>query len=67
MTATLAKNFSEGGINAAPARKRSVNSDQARRKVDGRQKQKRTKLVSFTLSFEAWGRNNSLIINVSVH
>ena len=34
--ATLAKKYSEGGINAALARKRSINSDQARRKVDGR-------------------------------
>jgi len=34
--ATLVKNFSEGGINAALARKRNINSDQARRKVDGR-------------------------------
>lgn len=34
--ATLAKTFSEGGIDSALARKRSVNSDQARRKVDGR-------------------------------
>ena len=34
--ATLVKKYSEGGIDAALARKRSVNSDQARRKVDGR-------------------------------
>ena len=34
--ATLVKSFSEGGIEAALARKRSINSDQARRKVDGR-------------------------------
>ena len=34
--ATLVKSFSEGGIESALARKRSVNSDQARRKVDGR-------------------------------
>ena len=34
--AKLVKTFSEGGIEAALARKRSVNSDQARRKVDGR-------------------------------
>ena len=34
--ATLVKNFAEGGIESALARKRSVNSDQARRKVDGR-------------------------------
>ena len=34
--ATLVKSFSEGGIKAALARKRSINSDQARRKVDGR-------------------------------
>lgn len=34
--ATLVKSFSEGGIDAALARKRSINSDQARRKVDGR-------------------------------
>ena len=34
--ATIAKNFSEGGITSALARKRSINSDQARRKVDGR-------------------------------
>ena len=34
--ATIVKNFSEGGIESALARKRSVNSDQARRKVDGR-------------------------------
>ena len=34
--ATLVKNFSEGGIDSALARKRSINSDQARRKVDGR-------------------------------
>lgn len=34
--ATIIKNFSAGGIDAALARKRSINSDQARRKVDGR-------------------------------
>lgn len=34
--ATLVKSFSEGGINSALARKRNVNSDQARCKVDGR-------------------------------
>lgn len=34
--ASIVKKFSEGGIDAALARKRSVNSDQARRKVDGR-------------------------------
>ena len=34
--ATLVKSFSEGGIKVALARKRSINSDQARRKVDGR-------------------------------
>ena len=34
--ANLAKTCSEGGIDSALARKRSVNSDQARRKVDGR-------------------------------
>jgi len=34
--ATLVKKFSEGGIEAALSRKRSINSDQARRKVDGR-------------------------------
>lgn len=34
--ATVVKTFAEGGIDAVLARKRSVNSDQARRKVDGR-------------------------------
>ena len=34
--ATLVKNYAKGGIDAALARSRSVNSDQARRKVDGR-------------------------------
>ena len=34
--ATLVKNLSVGGIDAALAQKRSINSDQARRKVDGR-------------------------------
>jgi len=34
--ATLVKNFSSGGIVKALSRKRSINSDQARRKVDGR-------------------------------
>ena len=34
--ATLVKTCSEGGIDSALARKRSINSDQARRKVDGR-------------------------------
>lgn len=34
--ATLVKAFSEGGIDSALSRKRSINSDQARRKVDGR-------------------------------
>ena len=34
--ATLVKNFSSGGIDKALSRKRSINSDQARRKVDGR-------------------------------
>ena len=34
--ATLVRTFSEGGIDAALARKRSANSDQARLKVDGR-------------------------------
>lgn len=34
--AAIIKNFSTGGIDAALARKRSINSDQARRKVDGR-------------------------------
>lgn len=34
--ATLVKAFADGGIESALARKRSANSDQARRKVDGR-------------------------------
>lgn len=34
--ASIVKAFAGGGIDAALARKRSVNSDQARRKVDGR-------------------------------
>ena len=34
--ATIIKAFAGGGIDAVLARKRSVNSDQARRKVDGR-------------------------------
>lgn len=34
--ATVVKTFADGGIDAVLARKRSVNSDQARRKVDGR-------------------------------
>ena len=34
--ATLVKSFSDGGIEGALSRKRNVNSDQARRKVDGR-------------------------------
>lgn len=34
--ATLVKNFSEGGIDAALVRRRSISSDQARRKADGR-------------------------------
>ena len=34
--ATLVKSFPEGGINSALARKRNVNCDQARCKVDGR-------------------------------
>ena len=34
--AVLVKKYSEGGIDTALARKRNVNSDQARRKVDGR-------------------------------
>lgn len=34
--ATLVKTFSDGGIESALSRKRNVNSDQARRKVDGR-------------------------------
>lgn len=34
--AAVVKTFAEGGIDAVLARKRNVNSDQARRKVDGR-------------------------------
>ena len=34
--ATLVKMYAEGGVETALSRKRSVNSDQARRKVDGR-------------------------------
>lgn len=34
--AALVKKFSDGGIEATLSRKRSINSDQARRKVDGR-------------------------------
>ncbi len=33
--AAIIKNFSAGGIDAALARKRGINSDQARRKIDG--------------------------------
>ena len=33
---TVVKAFSDGGINSVLARKRSINSDNARRKVDGR-------------------------------
>lgn len=33
---SVVKSYSDGGIDAALARKRSVNSDNARRKVDGR-------------------------------
>lgn len=33
---TIARKFGEGGVDAALARKRSPNSDNARRKVDGR-------------------------------
>jgi len=34
--ATVTKAFSTGGIDAALKRKRNINSDNARRKVDGR-------------------------------
>lgn len=34
--AAIVKAFAEGGVDAVLARKRSINSDQARRKVDGR-------------------------------
>ena len=43
--ATLVKSYADGGIESALARKRSVNSDQARRKVDGRTEAKLIELA----------------------